>query len=145
MPRSVICVDASVVVALVTPEEQSQLALDMWGEWMRAEARVIAPTLLLYEVTSALRRKAARGTLSQSDARRALEEALALDIELLTLPELCLAGFDLAGRFQRSAAYDTCYLALAQAQEGEFWTADERLYNAVKERFAAIRWLGDAG
>jgi len=26
---------------------------------------------------------------------------------------------------------------------GEFWTADERLYNAVRGAFPAIRWLGE--
>ena len=27
--------------------------------------------------------------------------------------------------------------------EAEFWTADERLYNAVRQDFPHIHWLGD--
>lgn len=143
MPRSPVCVDANLVVALVTTEAQSKRALALWAEWMRSNARVIAPTLLRYEVTSALRRKGLREVLSAQDARRALEQALSLDIELLDPPTLSLCAFDLAARFNRPAAYDAHYLALAEILKAEFWTADERLYNAVREDFPHIHWLGD--
>jgi len=35
------------------------------------------------------------------------------------------------------------YLALAELMKAEFWTADERLCNAVRKEFPHIRWLGD--
>lgn len=143
MPRSPVCVDASIVVALVTPEVQSERALALWVEWMRGNVDVVAPTLLRYEVTSALRRKVVRGMMSLQDARRSLEEALSLSIELRDPPDLSLRAFDLAARFDHPAAYDAHYLALAEMLEGEFWTADERLHNAIQEDFPNIRWLGD--
>lgn len=37
------------------------------------------------------------------------------------------------------------YLALTEIVGGEFWTADERLYNAIREAFPVIRWLGETG
>jgi len=143
MPRSPVCVDANIIVALVTAEAQSERALNLWAGWMRGGVQVIAPALLRYEATSALRRKVVRGAMSLPDARRALEEALSLDIELLDPPELSLRAFDLAARFNRPAAYDAHYLALAEMMEGEFWTADEKLYNAVREDFPRVRWLGE--
>ena len=143
MPRLPVCVDANIVVALVTTETQSEKALALWAEWMRGGVQVVAPALLRYEVTSALRRKVVRGAMSLQDARRALEETLALDIELLDPSELSPRALDLAARFNRPAAYDAHYLALAEMMEGEFWTADERLYNAVRDDFPRIRWLGD--
>jgi predicted nucleic acid-binding protein len=143
MPNSPVCVDASIIVALVTSEAQSERALALWSEWMRGDIRVTAPALLRYEVTSALRRKVVRGVMTLQDAQRALEEALSLDIELLDPPGLSLHAFALAARFNRPAAYDAHYLALAEVLEGKFWTADERLYNAVREDFPNIRWLGD--
>jgi len=143
MPRSPVCVDANIIVGLVTTEAQSERALALWAEWMYGNIRVVAPTLLRCEVTSALRRKALRGELSLQDARYALEEALSLDIELLDPPRLSLHAFDLAVRFNRPAAYDAHYLALADMLEAEFWTADERLFNTVREHFPRIHWLGD--
>jgi len=96
MPRSPVCVDASLVVALVTVEAQSERALGLWTEWIREDVEVIAPALLRYELTSALRRKVVRGAMSLPDARRALEVALSLGIRLLDPPELSLHAFDLA-------------------------------------------------
>jgi len=104
---------------------------------------VIAPALLHYEVTSALWRKVVRGAMSLSDARRALEVALSLGIKFLNPPELSLHAFDLAARLDRPTAYEAHYLALAELMQGEFWTADERLYNAIRKDFPNIRWLGD--
>jgi predicted nucleic acid-binding protein len=142
MPNWPICVDASVVVALVAPESQSERALTLWTTWMSRETRVVAPGLLRYELASALWRKAVRGLMQMEDARRALEVALSLDITFLDPPELPLKAFDLASRLNRPTTYDMCYLALTEIVGGEFWTADERLYNAVREAFPAIRWLG---
>jgi predicted nucleic acid-binding protein len=109
---------------------------------MSRETQVVAPGLLRYELASALWRKAVRGLMQMEDARRALEVALSLDITFLDPPELPLKAFDLASRLNRPTTYDMCYLALTEIVGGEFWTADERLYNAVREAFPAIRWLG---
>lgn len=112
MLNSPVCVDANIVVSLVTPETQSEKSLNLWTRWMQEDVRVIAPFLLRYEVTSALRRKMVRGVMSYEDARRSLEEVLSLDIEFLDQPELSLRAFDIASRFNRPTAYDAYYLAL---------------------------------
>ena len=111
MPNWPICVDASVVVALVTPESQSERALTLWTTWMSRETQVVAPGLLRYELASALWRKAVRGLMQMEDARRALEVALSLDITFLDPPELPLKAFDLASRLNRPTTYDMCYLS----------------------------------
>ena len=143
MPRSQVCVDANIIVALVTTEAQSKKVLALWAEWMSKDYRIVAPVLLRYEVTSAIRRKVYRGILKPEDARRILGEFLSLDVELIDSPNLTWRAFDLASLFNRPTTYDTHYLALAEMMDCEFWTADERLYNAVKDGFPLIRWLGD--
>ncbi|MGQ9556069.1 MAG: type II toxin-antitoxin system VapC family toxin [Anaerolineae bacterium] len=105
MPSSAVCVDASFVVALVTAEAASRNALDLWAEWTMAEVQVIAPALLRYEVTAALRRKVVRGVMSSQDARRALEEALGLDIEYVDAEGLPLQAFALAESLGRPTTY----------------------------------------
>jgi predicted nucleic acid-binding protein len=49
----------------------------------------------------------------------------------------------LAQQFGRPRAYDTAYLALAQINQCEFWTADEKLYNSVKEKVSWVHWIGE--
>jgi predicted nucleic acid-binding protein len=143
MPRLAICVDANVVVALVTAERFSRAAFALWQELTRRDWQAVAPSLLRYEVTSALRRKVVRGTMDLEDTRRALREALALDIDYLDPPDLSLRAFDLADCFQQPATYDMHYLALANHLGCAFWTADERLYNAIHVDFPDARWLGE--
>lgn len=50
----------------------------------------------------------------------------------------------LAQEFNRPRAYDTAYLALAELRRCEFWTADERLYNSVRDRLDWVHWVGDS-
>jgi predicted nucleic acid-binding protein len=143
MPRSPICVDANMVVKLVIPEPDRPLALALWERWLGEDREIVAPYLFAFEVTSAIWRKAKRGLINVKEAREAIREALMLGVHLLHPSNISLRAFDLAARFNRPAAYDAHYLALAEMMEGEFWTADEKLYNAVQEDFPNIRWLGD--
>jgi predicted nucleic acid-binding protein len=101
---------------------------------MSRETQVVAPGLLRCEPASALGRKAACGLLQEADARRALVDP----------PELPRRAFDLACRLHLPTASDVCYLALTEIGGGEFWTADERLYLAVRDAFPTIRRLGEA-
>jgi len=120
MSGPLVCVDASVVVALVNPETLSDQAEKLWRSLTKQKAQALAPSLLIYEVTSALRRKAARSLISAEDAQEALIKALSLDILFVDSPKLAIAAFELASRFNRLAAYDMFYLALAE-KVSEFW------------------------
>ncbi|MEM2045426.1 MAG: type II toxin-antitoxin system VapC family toxin [Candidatus Bathyarchaeia archaeon] len=145
MPASPVCVDASFVVGLLTPEPWSLQALALWERWARAGVPVVAPTLLRYELISALRRKVARGLLAQTDARRALKEGLALGLTFHDAPELSLRAFELAAQFGWAATYDAHYLALAESLGAELWTADERLVRAVGQAFPFVHHVGESG
>jgi predicted nucleic acid-binding protein len=141
--RSKICVDASLIVALLIPERFSQASLSLLEEWVRDDDQLIAPILLRYEVTSAIYRKSFRVLISVEDARKALEQFLSLDIEYVDPPNLPLLAVDLAAQFHRSNTYDAHYLALAKHQDCAVWTGDQLLYNAVKDGFEKINWIGD--
>lgn len=52
-------------------------------------------------------------------------------------------AWERAYRFKQPAAYDAHYLALAEMLGCEFWTADRRLHNAVKDELPWVKWLGD--
>jgi len=142
MRKSLVCVDASIIISLVTSETQSQKALELWTKWMQEDTHVVAPSLLNYEVTSALRRKVARGIMAYEDARRSLEAFSSLDIEFLDQPGLFLRAYDIAFRLNLPTAYDAFYLAVSEMLECKFWTSDERLYNAVSGSFHNLCCIG---
>ena len=99
---------------------------------MQNGATLYAPTLWLYEVTSALTKAVHFDILTETEGRQALKLAQGLDLQLIhpdnTLVEL---AYDWTRRLNRIAAYDSFYLALTESLSAEFWTADKRLANAV--------------
>ena len=144
MPTSPVCVDANIVVTIVAPEVQRPLALSLWRSWLKQDREIVAPRLLVYEVTSALWRKVRHDVLTLEEARRAVQAALGMGVTILDPPGLSEQAFELAARFQRPAAYDAHYLALAKILGCEFWTADARLAIAVKEELPWVRHLGES-
>ncbi len=143
MLKSPVCVDANIVVMIVAPEALRPQAIALWNSWLDQDQEIVAPRLLAYEVTSALWRKVVRGLLTVEEGQRAVRAALEMNVTFTDPPALSQRAFELAARFQRPAAYDAHYLALADHLECPFWTADERLYNSVRADFPRIRWLGD--
>lgn len=43
----------------------------------------------------------------------------------------------------RPTAYDAHYLALAEYAGCAFWTADQRLFDAVRRQLDWVHWLGE--
>ncbi|MGQ9627894.1 MAG: type II toxin-antitoxin system VapC family toxin [Anaerolineae bacterium] len=140
--KSPVCVDASLLLKLALGEDDSPHALALWERWAREGMVIVAPTLLLYEVVSVLRNKVYRGIISLEAGEEALEAILAQPITLLSPEGLHRRAWEIAGEMNRPAAYDAHYLALAEALGCEFWTADGRLYNSVREKLPWVRLLG---
>lgn len=144
MHSGTVCLDAGIVVALLTPEEFSNSAEQLWEEWSRAGVRRIAPILLRYEVTSVLRKKLWRGLMRDDQADRALARFFRLTIQYLDPVDLHARAWELARRLKQPAAYDAHYLAVSEMLDCACWTTDQRLYNAVHSTFPRLQWLGMA-
>lgn len=140
---SLVVVDASFVLKLILPEEYSEQVRQVWEWWVRKGIEISAPYLLTYEVVSVLRHKVFRGELALEEGEAALLAIQAQGILLLHTKGLEQVSWKLAKEFNRPTAYDTSYLALAQLLESEFWTADEKLKNALQGRLPCLRWVGE--
>ena len=141
--NSRVCVDASLVIALLVPERFSKSCFELWGKWVAADIAAIAPQLLSYEITSVLYRKAVTNQVSFSDAKNALERYLSMDIAPVDTADLSSRTFELAEQFKRPNTYDSHYLALAEQLNCPFWTLDQRLYYATHESFGLINLVSE--
>jgi predicted nucleic acid-binding protein len=101
---------------------------------------LVAPTLLLYEVTNAVVQARRRGRISDGQAETLLSsfEGLGIALRPVTWHQI----LPLALRFDRSA-YDAAYLALAEEAAQPLLTGDSRMYNAVREHLDWVQWIGD--
>ena len=140
-----ITVDANLCIALVIPLAYSEPAAKQWLFWQSNRAQVYAPLLWEYEVVSALRKASAVGLLSKKETETALQRLMALGIEC-HLPDLDLhrSALRWAEYLNQPVAYDSQYLAMAEALEAEFWTADQRLIDSLKTRkLPWLHWIGE--
>lgn len=138
---SSICVDASLVLALLLPEELTTRVEVLWQEWLDARVEVVGPPLLFAEVTSVLRAAVFFGRIAPEDGEGYFTEFLSMGIRQVEPPDLQQRAWALARAHNRPRAYDAQYLAVAEALGSALWTADRRLTRAVGH--PAVRWVGD--
>lgn len=139
---SIVCADAGLALKLIFPEVDSARARALWEAWRASQTTVVAPTLWGYEVTSVVRNRVQRGLFPADQEMTAIATLHQLPVQLLYPDTLHQHAARLAQQFNRPAAYDAHYLALAELLGCPFWTADERLFNAVRNQLAWIHWLG---
>lgn len=143
MNNSQVCIDASFLTKLVILETHSQEAKSLWEEWIWKDVEAVAPLLLPFELTAILRKKLFRKLLTDAEADTAFAKVLALEVELLDPDDLHVRAWAMARRLNQPTAYDSHYLALAESLNCEFWTADERLFNAVHDKLDWVHWIGN--
>lgn len=144
-----VVVDTSVAVKWVLAEADSATAHALLAEWTANGVSMLAPALFAYEVTNVLRQQIRKGILTLDEAKLALVGMSTLGPALAasTSPQDVLTAstraLELAHQFGLPAAYDAHYLALAEREGCDYWTADQRLWNAVKATLPWVRWLGN--
>lgn len=140
-----VIVDSSVAVKWVLPEGDTPAAVSLYGVWRTQSVQMLAPDLFAYEITNVIVRKALLTSITYAQARAAVRKLFTDGPSLVPIssPDLSIRAMELAERFKRTAAYDPHYLALAEQEGCEFWTADERLWNSVKADLPWVRWLGE--
>lgn len=137
-----VVVDASLAVKWLVDEDHSDRADALLQAWSREGIRLAAPSILPAEVTNALHRRIVRGELTVEVAT-GLTERLSARVELYEAPGLHARALRLASELGQGAAYDSHYLALAEALECEYWTADDRFWRAAGTTFGAVRSLSE--
>ncbi|WP_041790001.1 type II toxin-antitoxin system VapC family toxin [Microlunatus phosphovorus] len=124
-----IVADASVVIAALVDENRS-------GAWARSRLlkdkdKTAVPDLLYLEVASAVRRLEQRGELTARRAAAAMEDLMALPLQVARLRTLLPRCWELRHNL---TPYDAAYVTLAEFSESPLVTADRRLAAAAGPR-----------
>ena len=135
--------DASVMVKAVVAEDLSNLAADLIKETQDEGLSLIAPFLLEPAVTSTLSKKVKDGIVTVDEAKLALTIFQSILIDYRHFSILGQRAFELAVKYNWRFAYDGFYIALAEHEGCELWTADEEMVKAVVADFPFVKWLGD--
>ena len=146
-PPSPIVVDANVAVKWVIDEDFTNEARALLQDSRTQQRPLVGPPLLTTEVVSIiyqrLRSRDPERHLTDEEAQRALQEFLAIPIQLLAPEDLYRRGFDLARDHGLTNTYDSLYVALAQMLGVEMWTDDQSLLRALGSSAPWVRSIRD--
>jgi len=137
-------IDANILIAFgLSDEPLHTQAHQILSAWRTSETVLVAPRLFRSEITAVVRKAVFQERITHEQGRKMLAQLLVYPVEFYEDDALLKAAYELAEKFNRPRSYDAQYLALAQRLSCEFWTADERLFNAVHNDFPNIHWLGN--
>ena len=132
-------VDASVAIKWFVEEPGSATALGLRASHVQGKLQLIAPELIIYEITNVLIRHP-RFEAYQID--HAIDTLFELQMEILVpTPALVHAALHTAMRYHLTF-YDALYVALAQQLDIELITADQRLHRRVTGALSFVHLLG---
>ena len=137
-----VVIDASLAAMWAIPESQTPQALALAKRWAQEDTHLIAPCLMLTEVTNAFYKRVLRREMDLSTAIAALHIVMEFGIEIREEPGLHSMAMTLAHQLKLTNTYDCHYLALAEMYDCFLWTGDEKFYNSVKKTFARTKWIG---
>lgn len=138
-----VVVDSSIFLASILQEEMTPKVVEVMSLWATNHMTLAAPFLLQYELIAVLRKYVYQGRLSLQESIRGRDLLLSLPIHLMMDDDLLRRAYELSIRFNRPTAYDMQYLAVAERLDCEFWTLDQRLYNAVTADLRWVKWLNN--
>lgn len=143
--NSRVVVDASLALKWVLREDDSSLARSLLSSWNNNGIKIIAPALFAYEITNILYRQVLTNKLTFEQASFFQEGIFGLDImfDFSQYKEISGKAMEYANRFRLPATYDAHYLALAEREQCEYWTADARLLNGLRGQVSWVRNLSE--
>jgi len=134
-------VDASVILRGFFPDRGGKLQVQaLVRDYSLGTVELLAPSLLPYEVATALVKAVRTGCIMPQMAEEILDTFQELAIPTAQ-PSLMLV-LELARRHDCSVC-EAAYLALAYERETQLITGDPELYNAVQEHLAWVVWIED--
>lgn len=140
---ALVVVDSGILLSTVLIEKYTQNARSLVNEWDKNSVQLSAPILFQYEIVAVTRKSVYQNRLTLEEASRVRDRLLSYPIQFHLDDSLLKRAFELATQLNRPTAYDSQYLAVAERLGCEFWTADERLYNAVTAQLNWVKWVGN--
>ena len=139
----IVILDASVALKWqFENEEATGPATVLLKDFVEGKIELITSTLFPYEIISAINVAINRKRIKEEAGYRAINYITSLGIELRSFDDLIEPTFRMARQYGLSP-YDCAYMALAEKEKSDFYTGDEKLFNAVKNRLSWVKWIGD--
>jgi predicted nucleic acid-binding protein len=129
--------DASVAACWVLRNPLQAKALKLRVEYQQNIHELIAPAHFPGEIASALTKAERQKLIPVGNARRLIQDILNTPPVLYAIDSLFYRAIEISSQ-TRSGFYDCLYVALAEQENREMVTADDKLINALHGQFSFI-------
>ena len=129
--------DASVALCWVIPRPLSPKALRLRDDYGNSLHELIAPSIFPAETASGLTKAERQKLIPVGDARALLAQILRSSPALHAYGRLLYRATDISSG-TRSGLYDCLYVALAEREQCELVTADDKLLRNLQPQFPLI-------
>ena len=140
--NKVLCLDTSVIIPYLVPDESEPLADSLVLEAVVGNTCLVAPAFAWAEVGSVLRKKIRMALLTTEEAFGCYQDFCNLPIDYVNEELLRVRAWEIAEQYQLPTLYDAAFLACAQSQKADFWTADKVLLSTLSPLPAYVNQLG---
>jgi predicted nucleic acid-binding protein len=134
-------VDASVAVKLSLKEPLTAEALALFALNNDPANLFHVPDFFYAECANIFWKQVKRGLITVAQATQYISDMVNLSLIRTATSAVCEQALDLALKYDISA-YDACYAALAQQEQVELITADQKLVAKLAGVKPAVVWLG---
>jgi predicted nucleic acid-binding protein len=130
-------IDSSVAIKWVLAEQDDAIARRLRDDFRKGVHELLTPEVFHIEVAHTLTRTERQGRITTG-------QAVALWTDVMTTPPHFHSSFPLAVRAidissqMRDGVYDCLYVALAEREQCEFVTADDKLVKNLQAKFPFI-------
>ncbi|MCX8170751.1 MAG: type II toxin-antitoxin system VapC family toxin [Candidatus Bathyarchaeota archaeon] len=122
-----IVADVSVIVKWVIPEDYTEHALRLRDDFLNGRVEIHAPSIILLEAASALRKYHLKRFIDRDVAEKALELIARSEVRLHEIdPNIASKSLKISLDYNITV-YDAAYIALASSLNATMYTADDRL------------------
>ncbi|AFY78234.1 putative nucleic acid-binding protein, contains PIN domain [Pleurocapsa sp. PCC 7327] len=139
----VFCLDTSVLVSYLVPDEHEPQADTLVLEAVSGAARLVAPAFAWAEIGSVLRKKIRMDLLTAEQAQGCYEDFCNFPIDYINEESVRMRSWELAQQYQLPTLYDASFLAVAESESAQFWTIDRVLLDRLSPRPAYVHELGE--
>lgn len=130
------CLDTSVFIKYLCPDEQEQSATELVSQALNS--RIVLPCFAWAEVASVLRKKVRSGLLSSDEASQLYNAFGDLPIEYIDGEDIRIKAWAIAEQYDLLTLYDSVFLAVAEKESAQYWTADRVLLKALNPRLSCV-------
>ena len=143
MNSNSVCIDASLALAWLFFDQHRELADELLKAWARDGVGLVVPPLFHAEVTSSIRKKVYFKNVLPEEGERLFTIYSGMPTRTIDMMEMYQKAWQLAKEFNLPVCYDMQYLAVAEVEDCELWTADKKLADSLKGKTKRVKWVGE--